>query len=129
MVSEKHPGKLISTAVFSEVEMTYRLKKQNVRVWIDNGYINMVTPMVYFYESEQVYDAVKKLTNMCSSVKCYSGLYTTYHNQSVSDLDSHIKVSMEAGASGFVLFDAAKTFFEATEDYFGYLSSTYGPKD
>ena len=49
MVNERHAGKLISTAVFSEVEMTYRLKKQNVRAWIDNGYINMVTPMVYFY--------------------------------------------------------------------------------
>lgn len=126
MVSEKHPGKLISTAVFSEVEKTYTLKKQNVRVWIDSGYINMVTPMVYFYESSQVYDAVKKLSDMCSAVKCYSGLYTTYHKQTVEELDSHIKVSLDAGAKGFVLFDSAKTFFEAEHDYVGYLSSTYG---
>ena len=126
MVSERHAGKLISTAVFSEVEMTYNLKKQNVRAWIDNGYINMVTPMVYFYEADQVYGAVKKLTELCSSLDCYSGLYTTYHSQTVEELDTHIKVSLEAGAKGFVLFDAAKTFFENKEDYFTYLKENYG---
>lgn len=126
MVSDRHSGKLISTAVFSEVEKTYSLKKQNVRAWIDNGYINMVTPMVYFYEADQVYDAVKKLTDMCSSVNCYSGLYTTYHNQTVEELDSHIKVSLEAGAKGFILFDAAKTFFENKVDYPTYLKENYG---
>ena len=126
MVSEKHPGKLISTAVFSEVEMTYKLKKQNVRAWIDSGYINMVTPMVYFYEADQVYEAVKKLTDMCSSINCYSGLYTTFHNQTIDDLDSHIKMSLEAGAKGIVLFDAAKTFFENDVDYPTYLKEKFG---
>jgi hypothetical protein len=63
---------------------------------------------------------------MCSNVKCYSGLYTTYHKQTVEELDSHIKVSLDAGAKGFVLFDSAKTFFENTHDYMSYLSSTYG---
>lgn len=126
MVNDRHPGKLISTAVFSEVEMTYKLKKQNVRAWLDNGYINMVTPMVYFYEADQVYDAVKKLTDMCSCVNCYSGLYTTFHNQTIDELESHIKVSLEGGAKGFVLFDSAKTFFEAKEDYREYLRTHYG---
>lgn len=128
MVENRHPGKLISTAVFSEVEMTYNLKKQNVRVWLENGYINMVTPMVYFYEADQVYGAVKKLTDICSGVNCYSGLYTTYHSQTVEELNEHINVSMDAGAKGIVLFDSAKTFFENKADYFTYLKGRYGSK-
>jgi hypothetical protein len=86
----------------------------------------MVTPMVYFYEAEQVYEAVKKLTDMCSSINCYSGLYTTFHNQTIDDLDSHIKMSLEAGAKGIVLFDAAKTFFENNVDYPTYLKEKFG---
>ena len=126
MVTERHPGKLISTAVFSEVEMTYKLKKQNVRVWLERGYINMVTPMVYFYEAEQVYEAVKKLTDICSGVNCYSGLYTTYHSQTVEELNEHIDVSLKAGAKGIVLFDSAKTFFENNVDYPTYLKEKFG---
>ena len=82
--------------------------------------------MVKFYEADQVYDAVKKITDMCKGVNCYSGLYTTFHGQKIDELDSHIKVSLEAGAKGIVLFDAAKTFFEKKADYPTYLSEKYG---
>ncbi|MBR2380894.1 MAG: family 10 glycosylhydrolase [Clostridia bacterium] len=122
MINEKHRGKLISTAVFAEVGQTYHLKKQNIKVWLDNGYVDFVTPMVYFYEAEQIFESVSKMKAMCGGIPCYSGLYTTYHNQTTSELAEHIKASERAGAEGFVLFDAAKTFFEAKEDYRGVLS-------
>lgn len=117
MINEKHSGKLISTAVFAEIGQTYELKKQNIKVWIDNGYVDFVTPMVYFYEADQIFESVSKMKSICKGIPCYAGLYTTYHKQTPSELLAHIDASKRAGANGFVLFDAAKTFFEATENY------------
>ena len=126
MLNDKHPGKLISTAVFPEVNQSYMLKKQNIKLWLDSNYINMATPMVHFYEADKVYEAVKNLKSMCGDISCYTGLYTTYHNQTLTELADHIKASADGGAEGFVLFDSAKTFYEATVDYLGFLSERYG---
>ena len=128
MVDNNHKGRLISTAVFPEIELTYQIKKQNIKAWVDNKYIDMVTPMVYSYEAHQVFESVKKLKALCGDINCYTGLYTTYHNQSVTELAEHIKASADAGAEGFILFDAAKTFFEAKEDYMSFLSKEFGNK-
>ena len=122
MVNEKHSGKLISTAVFAEIGQTYELKKQNIKVWLDNGYVDFVTPMVYFYEADQIFESVSKMKSICGDIPCYTGLYTTYHNQTPNELAEHIDASKRAGANGFVLFDAAKTFFEAKEDYKSFLT-------
>ncbi len=126
MVNERHPGKLISTAVFPEVSQSYNLKKQNIKLWLDKKYINMATPMVHFYEAAKIYDAVKNLKTMCGDIYCYTGLYTTFHNQTLDELSEHINASLDAGAEGVVLFDSAKTFCEAKEDYLGFLTERYG---
>lgn len=126
MVDAKHGGKLVSTAIFPEIEQTYQLKKQSIKVWLDNKYVDMVTPMVHFYSAQQIGEAVKSLKAMCNGVKCYTGLYTTYHNQTLDELSEHIKASKAAGAEGTVLFDSAKTFFEAKQDYYGFLSQSFG---
>ena len=128
MVKTKHNGKLISTAIFAEIGQTYDLKKQNIKVWLENGYVDFVTPMVYFYEASQIYESVSKLKVICGNIECYTGLYTTYHKQTIAELADHIDASDRAGANGFVLFDAAKTFFEATEDYRGFLNNTFGKR-
>lgn len=126
MVDTKHSGRLVSTAIFPEIEQTYNFKKQSIKVWLDNKYIDMVTPMVHFYGAAQVGEAVRNLKSMCNGAKCYTGLYTTYHNQTTDELAEHIEASNNAGADGVVLFDSAKTFFEAKQDYFGFLSKRYG---
>lgn len=128
MIAEKHSGKKISTAVFPEISQSYYFKKQNIKMWLDNHYIDMATPMVYFFEASKVHDAVKNLKSMCGDIKCYTGLYTTYHKQTPKELADHIRASRDGGADGFVLFDSAKTFCEATEDYRGFLAENYGRK-
>ena len=126
MVDVKHTGKLVSTAIFPEIDQTYQMKKQNIKAWIDNGYLDMVTPMVHFYSASQIFTAVSNLRLICNGVRCYTGLYTTYHNQTIDELSEHIKACIDAGSEGFVLFDAAKTFFEAKEDYKSFLCQKYG---
>ena len=54
MVRENHPGVILSTAVFSELDEAYYKKKQNVRAWIAAGALDMLTPMVYSYDAAEV---------------------------------------------------------------------------
>ncbi len=126
MVNTKHQGKMISTAVFPELDQAYQNKKQDIRTWLNEGYIDIVTPMVYFYEASQIKSAVEQMMQFCGDAYCYTGLYTTYHNQDNSQLQQHIEASNSAGADGFVLFDAAKTFFDAKYDYETFLVEQYG---
>lgn len=126
MVNTKHQGKLISTAVFPELDQAYKSKKQDIRTWLNEGYIDIVTPMVYFYDAAQIKSAVEKMMEFCGDAYCYTGLYTTYHNQDTNQLREHINASNSAGADGFVLFDTAKTFFNTQYDYQSYLVSQYG---
>ena len=128
MVDTKHPGKLVSTAIFPEIEQTYTKKKQSIKTWLDNRYVDVVTPMVHFYGAAQVHESVKELKSMCGNISCYTGLYTTYHNQLPGDLLEHIDASARAGAEGFVLFDSAKTFYEAAQDYKSFLADHFGGK-
>jgi uncharacterized lipoprotein YddW (UPF0748 family) len=126
MIKEKYPDKIVSTAVFSELAAAYSMKKQTISVWLEKKYVDMVTPMVYFYEADKVFDAVKNMKSMCQGIHCYTGLYTTYHDQSTQDLAEHIAASERAGAEGFVLFDSNKTFFDAKENYEDFLVAHYG---
>ena len=128
MIHKKHPGKPLSTAVFPELSEAYYKKKQNVRAWLESGALDIVTPMVYSYNADDVRTQVRAMNEMCGGVRCSAGLYTTYHKQSVDELLSHVNAAIEAGSDGFVLFDAAKTFFEADVDYKGFLSNIYGKK-
>ena len=122
MIVSKHAERLISTAVFPELDLSYKLKKQTISVWLDKKYIDMVTPMVYFYEADKVFSAVQGIKSRCAETRCYAGLYTTYHKQSTAELHEHILASKRAGADGFILFDSAKTFFEASENYEDFLA-------
>ena len=126
MVRIKHPHSIISVAVHPDISGAYNQKKQDFSAWVDRGYIDVVTPMVYYYSSSQISSALKTMLSKFDGVYCYSGLYTTYHNQSTSELNSHINASKSSGSDGFVLFESVKTFFKPANDYAGYLSDSYG---
>lgn len=120
---KKYPEKLLSTAVFPNLEETYSKKKQNVRVWLEAGWPDMVTPMVYPYETSEVRRMVELMREMSNGVPCYAGLYTTYHKQEPEMLKEHIEASLDGGSNGFVLFDSAKTFYENDHDYLPILKN------
>ncbi|MBE6532061.1 MAG: hypothetical protein E7676_00955 [Ruminococcaceae bacterium] len=122
MMRMKHPGKPLSTAVFPELNEAYYKKKQNVQAWLKSGALDMVTPMVYSYNADDVREQVLVMKKMCAGVKCCAGLYATYHKQSPAELIDHINAGIASGSDGYILFDAAKTFFESFVDYKAILS-------
>jgi len=126
MVSEKHRECVISVAVHPDIDSAYKQKKQDFVEWINRGYIDVVAPMAYYYDAGQISSVLKAMLSEFKGVYCYSGLYTTYHDQSTAELERHIMASEACYADGFVLFESAKTFFNPANDYFGYLSDKYG---
>ena len=125
MVRSKHKSSIISVAVHPDISGAYNQKKQDFLTWVEKGYIDVVTPMVYYYNSSEISSALKTMLKKFDGVYCYAGLYTTYHDQSTSELNSHIGASDSAGADGFVLFESAKTFYTSSHDYVGFLSDKY----
>ena len=126
MVVEGHPDSIISVAVHPDESNAYYTKKQDFTTWVKRGYIDVVTPMVYYYNASQISSAVREMTAKFEGVYCYAGLYTTYHNQSTDELSAHIDAALTGGADGFILFESVKTFFNPATDYYGYLSSNHG---
>lgn len=131
LVQEKHPNAVLSTAVFPDFDATYKSKKQDIATWLKSDYIDVVTPMVYYYEAAKVGDAVEKIMEYCKNCYCYTGIYATYHNQSQQELLAQIQAGNNAGADGFVLFDSAKTFFrndDGKPDYGETLQQNFADK-
>ncbi|MBR2441769.1 MAG: family 10 glycosylhydrolase [Clostridia bacterium] len=125
-VNEKYQDCIISVAIHPDITKAYNQKKQDFISWVKNGYIDVVTPMVYHYAADQISSALSDMLAKFEGVYCYTGLYTTYHNQSTSELEKHIGASERCGADGFVLFDSAKTFFTPAHNYSEFLSNKYG---
>lgn len=125
MINEKYRDRIISVAVHPDINSAYNQKKQDFISWVNKGYIDVVTPMVYYYDSYQISSALRDMMARFEGVYCYSGLYTTYHNQSTTELEKHINASDGCGADGFILFESAKTFFDPSYDYADYLAKKY----
>lgn len=104
MVSQKHPDKLLSTAIFPEPRQSYNTKKQDFAKWIKSGYLDIVTPMAYYDDNATLRSALTEMLKDCSSCYCYAGLSSTYHNLSNDKVLSQLDVCSQTGADGFVLF-------------------------
>ena len=126
MVKEKHACNIVSVAVHPDIDSAYNQKKQDFSTWIDEGYIDVITPMIYYHDTHQISSTIKKLLAIFKGVYCYTGLYTTYHDQTVDELENHINTSNLCGADGFVLFESVKTFFTPSHNYAEMLSKKYG---
>ena len=121
-VNESHRDRIISIAVHPDIANAYNQKKQDFITWVESGYIDVVTPMVYYYTASQVSSALREMLPKFENVYCYAGLYTTYHDQSTDELEAHIRASENAGADGYVLFESVKTFFNPAYRYADFLS-------
>lgn len=129
MVNTKHPESIISVAVHPNITNAYNHNKQDFTAWVEKGYIDVVTPMLYFSTGQQVSSALNTMLAKFSGVYCYSGLYATFHGRSIKELRSHIDSSKLPGTGGFILFESTKTFFNPANDYAGYLNEAFGGAD
>jgi uncharacterized lipoprotein YddW (UPF0748 family) len=104
MMRTKHTGKYLSTAVFPDADSTYETKKQDFNKWISYGYLDIVTPMAYYDNTDTLTSALNTMLKSAKNCICYAGLSATYHNLSVEKVFEQTEACKSSGAQGFIFF-------------------------
>lgn len=104
MVKQKHPGVLLSTAVFPEQGKSFGDKKQDFNTWLARGYLDIITPMAYYDDIATLKSALKAMLPDLADCYCYAGISPTYHNLPENQVVAQMQTAVETGADGFVFF-------------------------
>jgi len=99
---------LLSAVVFPDLNKAVSTKMQNWKVWVNNGLVDAVTPLILTSDkntAEMLLKNVRMTVN--NDIALYSGLFVTFMGGSVDDLLIQIQKSREVGANGIILFDYA----------------------
>ncbi|MBR6162564.1 family 10 glycosylhydrolase [bacterium] len=99
---------LLSAVVFPDLNKAVSTKMQNWKVWVNNGLVDAVTPLILTSDkntAEMLLKNVRMTVN--NDTALYSGLFVTFMGGSVDDLLIQIQKSREVGANGIILFDYA----------------------
>ena len=96
---------LLSTAVFANISESLNSKKADWKSWFNNGWIDIATPMAYYYDSTSVKTNVKSMISVGGN-KClyYTGLASSYSGLPAYQNKEFIEASYDAGAAGYVIF-------------------------
>lgn len=126
MVTEKHGKVLLSTAVFPEQGKSFGDKKQDFNTWLARGYLDIITPMAYYDDTNQLKRALEAMLPALSDCYCYAGISPTYHNLSDALVLGQMQTVMETGAEGFVFFGSQSIL--NNPGYISLLEKTFSGK-
>ena len=102
-------GIVLSTAVFASLSESVNTKKADWQSWFNNGWIDIATPMAYYYSASSVESNVKNMITLGGN-NClyYTGLASSYSGLPAWQNKEFIEASYDAGAQGFVIFSSAQ---------------------
>jgi len=103
-VKDKYKIKL-STSVFASVNDSLYNKKQDWKTWIENGYIDIATPMAYYTDSTDVLTNVNQMILAAGgNAFYYAGLASSYSGLPAYKNAEQIEAAFSGNASGYVIF-------------------------
>jgi uncharacterized lipoprotein YddW (UPF0748 family) len=78
-VKNANPNVTLSTAIFGNVQNAINEKMQDWDSWIQDGFVEIITPMSYYQSSLTVGNETRNLTNLVGkNAFSYAGLASTY---------------------------------------------------
>lgn len=100
---------VLSTAVFASVSESLYSKKQDWQTWLNEGWIEIATPMAYYTSASTVGARVKDMIALGGN-KClyYTGIASSYSGLPANQNKEFIEASYNAGACGYVIFSGAQ---------------------
>ncbi len=107
MVDKEFDDVVISTAIFPNMNEAYETKKQDFSLWMKKHYIDVVTPMAYYDNTQTLIHYLKEMVNGVDDVYCYTGVSCIYHNLSSSLVNEQIDACLDI-SDGFVIFGSQK---------------------
>jgi uncharacterized lipoprotein YddW (UPF0748 family) len=118
-IKASRPQALISAVVFPRPDAQYALKLQDWPLWVENKWVQALTPIGLPSSAEQMYQkslVIQQITH--HKVPVYVGIFGLYNRQSPVEMVSQIEAVHRAGLDGVVLFDGGRL----TPDYWQALS-------
>ena len=95
----------LSTAVFASITDSLDYKKQDWKTWLENGWIDIATPMAYYTDSS---DVLKNVSFMVQSAGgnsfYYAGLASSYSGLPAFRNAEQIDAAYRGGSTGYVIF-------------------------
>lgn len=95
----------LSTAVFASITDSLNLKKQDWKTWIDNGWIDIATPMAYYNDASDVLKNVSFMIQTAGTNSFYyAGLASSYIGLPAFRNAEQIEAAYKGNANGYVIF-------------------------
>ncbi|OGO90429.1 MAG: hypothetical protein A2Y17_12770 [Clostridiales bacterium GWF2_38_85] len=103
---EKRTGRRVylSTAVFGDPDIALKHKCQNWQFWMSNNWLDFISPMAYYEDSDEVRKEVKNMVDRYPNIPNYAGIAPMYHHMPSIDSTRQIVATRDAGAKGVVFF-------------------------
>lgn len=94
----------LSTAVFGDPDEAIRIKCQDWRTWVKNGWLDAIYPMAYFCDAEAVGKEVANMVTRYGKTPNVSGLSTMYDKCPLIEATRQVEACRKAGAAGVAFF-------------------------
>ncbi len=96
---------VLTSAVFGDPDEAIRLKCQNWQLWVKNGWLDMIFPMAYFNEADDIYKEIKYMVDNYGEAPNISGISPMYSHLPVIESTKQVEACRKAGAAGVAFFE------------------------
>jgi len=109
-------GVIISASPYGYIDDAKTIYKQDISKWLENGYLDLVLPMVYTENVELLTDTVDEFKPYMKSTFQYTGISPIYNGASVMR-NMELIDALNGVANGFSLF-ASQNYISRSNDYY-----------
>lgn len=94
----------LSTAVFGDPEEAIRLKCQDWRFWVKQGWLDAIYPMAYLNDADDVGSEVEYMVKHYGEAPNISGISPMYNHLPTIESTKQVEACRKAGAAGVAFF-------------------------
>lgn len=102
-IKAEHPDLILSAAVVPDIDEAIRTKRQNWRAWVEAGWLDLLTPMIYSLDDGYVAKQIAALRGRTGSAWFVPGI-APYMGMSAHKVIDQVTISRQAGQPGVVMF-------------------------
>lgn len=116
-IKNVNPNIGLSTAIFGNTSSAINEKAQDWKTWIDEGLVEIITPMTYYQSALTVANETSRLVGIVGgNAFSYTGLAPTYMGFNSYNDTLQIQAALQSNAQGTVIF-ATQFYLQSRNDY------------
>lgn len=100
---QEHPDLILSAAVVPDVDEAIRTKRQNWLAWVQAGWLDLLSPMIYSLDDGHVANEIARMAGNTGSAWLAPGI-APFMGMSAHQVIDQVTASRQAGQPGVVMF-------------------------